>query len=206
MPQPLSTFSGNHSIMINNAGDMVVNHNPGLAVLSMEALISWTRVERFLLSTYLELLGSPSDNAVTAYLAVDNRGTKTAMINAVGKKVLSAENFELLQAIMKHLKSCQKKRDRLAHWSWGYSPQLENAFLLIDPRASVTSTDAHDKSLIQVYREQDFIEMIKENDQLCGFGLSFKWILSNHAASRDGELYRELCEEPVLRDKLHRQA
>lgn len=168
----------------------------------MEAIISWTNVEKFLLDTYLAMLGGSTGIAATAYLAIETQSAKVRMINAVAKKTLEPRYFDLLKAILAVAKTNQKSRDKLAHWLWGYSHDLPDAFLLIDPRRSVDGMSSDD---IQVYKASDFEDIIGANDRLCGYGLRFKFILRGHVANRDDKLYHQLCAESDLQTRLNQQ-
>ncbi|MCA3312620.1 MAG: hypothetical protein ING06_06005 [Roseomonas sp.] len=189
-------------VIMCNAGDRPLNHNPELGLLAMEAIISWSNVERFMLNMYLKLMGGSQDLAAVSFLAQTTQNAKEASINAVAKHVLDEKYFELLRAILTASKPGQLGRDKLAHWTWGYSPNIPDGFLLADPRN--THTD-FDRNLIFVYKKQDFIDIIKLNDELCGFGLRFRGILTGHIANKEDKLYHELCSEPLLRDKLPRR-
>jgi hypothetical protein len=170
MPQPLSRVMPSAIVIMCNAGDRPLNHNPELGLLAMEAIISWSNVERFMLNMYLKLMGGSQDLAAVSFLAQTTQNAKEASINAVAKHVLDEKYFELLRAILTASKPGQLGRDKLAHWTWGYSPNIPDGFLLADPRN--THTD-FDRNLIFVYKKQDFIDIIKLNDELCGFGLRF---------------------------------
>ncbi|MCA3272752.1 MAG: hypothetical protein ING24_03395 [Roseomonas sp.] len=202
MPQPLSRVMPSAIVIMCNAGDRPLNHNPELGLLAMEAIISWSNVERFMLNMYLKLMGGSQDLAAVSFLAQTTQNAKEASINAVAKHVLDEKYFELLRAILTASKPGQLGRDKLAHWTWGYSPNIPDGFLLADPRN--THTD-FDRNLIFVYKKQDFIDIIKLNDELCGFGLRFRGILTGHIANKEDKLYHELCSEPLLRDKLPRR-
>lgn len=202
MPQPLSRVMPGASVIMCNADVRPLNHNPELGLLAMEAIISWSNVERFMLKMYLELMGGSQDLAAVSFLAQETQNAKMAAINAVAKHVLDEKYFELLQAILKASKPGQSGRDKLAHWTWGYSPNIPDGFLLANPRNTHTDLD---QSLIYVYKEQDFLDIIKLNDELCGFGLRFSFILTGHIANHEDKLYHKLCAEPVLRDKLSRR-
>ena len=129
MPQPLSRVMPGASVMMCNAGDRPLKHNPELGLLAMEAMISWSNVERFMLNMYLELMGGSQDLAAVSFLAQETQNAKTASINAAAKHVLDEKYFELLQAILKASKPGQLGRDKLAHWTWGYSPNIPDGFL-----------------------------------------------------------------------------
>jgi hypothetical protein len=116
MPQPLSRVAPTATLLIANAGMRpLTTHNPKLGLMAMEAIISWSNVETFLLDLYVQLLGGVQEMAVIAYLALEQQSAKTAVIQAIAKEKLSEENQKLLNAILAVSKTAQKGRDKLAH-------------------------------------------------------------------------------------------
>lgn len=198
MPQPLERVRPSAGYTMCNAGCRPLRHNPELGLLAMEAIISWSNVERFLLSTYVELLGGPKDIAAIAYLALTNQNAKTQVIKQVSGHRLSPGNGAILNAILQRAKSSQGFRDKLAHWTWGFSPEIHDAYLLADPRVfrEPGGTDG-----IYVFKEKDFSNAIAENDRICSWGLRFQFILEEHVGNRDGQLSRELWSELALPEK-----
>lgn len=205
MPQPLSSVAPHASVIIGNAGDRPLARHPQLAILAIEALASWSNVESFMLNLFVQLLGGHGALAANIFLSLEIQNAKTAVIQAAANTVLKNEpdKIKLLNAIIAIAKTNQKSRDKLAHWTWGDSPNLPDALLLVNPKTTLGDID---KDEIYVYREQDFKQIIVANDRLCGYGLRLKFILMNHVANRDGRLFGELCSEPEIRDRLNRLA
>ena len=58
-------------------------------------------------------------------------------------------------------KTNEKSRNKLAHWTWGDSPDIPDAVFLINPKSSIGDLD---KSEIYVYKEQDFVSIIEANN------------------------------------------
>ena len=54
-------------------------------------------------------------------------------------------------------------------------------------------------------RVQDFKAITQANDRLCGYGLSFRFILGGHVANRDGRLLALLAAEQEIQERLARQ-
>lgn len=201
MPQPLSRVSPNASIIIGNAGDRPLSRHSELAVLAIEALASWCNVEGFLLRLFVDLFGGHGALAAEVFLSLQNQSAKSAAIDAAATTVLRNRDDELrvLRAILAIAKTNEKERNKLAHWTWGESPNIPDALLLVDPRASIGELNRSD---IYVYKAQDFRTIIEANDRLCGFGLQFKFILNNHVANRDGVLLKELMAEQEIQQRL----
>jgi hypothetical protein len=111
--------------------------------------------------------------------------------------------LQVLRAILAIAKTNEKDRNKLAHWTWGDSPNLADAVLLVDPR---TTLDEIDRSDVYVYRAQDFTAITQANDRLCGYGLRFQFILQSHVANRDGRLLNELSAEREIQERIAHQA
>lgn len=182
----------------------MLSRHPQLAIAAIEAIGSWSNVEAFLLRLYVSLLGGAEELAADMYLSLETQSAKAQALQTVARKKLSEENLALLNAILAIAKTSQKSRDKLAHHVWGESPDLPDALLLIDPKASAKGD--YSKENIYVYRMNDLTQIIATNDRICGFGLSLGFILSDHPANLDNRLYDELCSEPEIRERLDRQA
>lgn len=201
MPQPLSKVMANASVMIGNAGDRPLLRQPQLAALAIEAIASWSNVENFMLKMFVQLLGGDESLATNIFLSLENQFAKTAAIKAAANTVLEEKTDELavFKAIMAISKTNEKSRNKLAHWIWGYSPNILDGLLLMNPKSSIDNLDI---SEIYVYKESDFTSIIEANDKLCGYGLRFNFILQGHVANRDGRLLTQLKEEPEIKERL----
>ena len=204
MPQPLSRVVPNAGVILGNAGDRPLARHAELAILAIEAVASWSNVEGFLLRLFMQLLGGNESLAASVFLALENQSSKTSAINAAAASALTDRPAELavLRAILSIAKTNEKDRNKLAHWTWGDSPNVPDGLLLVDPRASLGELD---RSEIYVYKAIDFQRIIEANDRLCGFGLRFNFILRGHVANRDDRLLVELEAEPEIRERLNRQ-
>lgn len=205
MPQPLSRVVPNASVVFGNAGDRPLARHPELAVLAIEAIASWSNVESFMLKLFVSLLGGNGSLAAEVFLALENQAAKNTAINAAASSVLRELTGELrvLKAILAITKTNEKERNKLAHWTWGDSPNIPDGVVLIDPRATLGHFDL---SEVYVYKAQDFAQIIQANDRLCGFGLRFNFILKGHVANRDGRLLAELSTEPEIQERLIRMS
>ncbi|CAN7190616.1 hypothetical protein LJR230_000422 [Trinickia sp. LjRoot230] len=204
MPQPLSRVAPDASIVIGNAGDRPLARHPDLAVLAIEAVASWSNVESFMLGLFVELFGGHNALATEVFLSLEGQAAKSAAIAAAAASVLKDRVAELsvLRAILAIVKTNEKDRNKLAHWTWGDSPNLPDALLLVDPRTTVHELDRCD---VYVYRTQDFLAITQANDRLCGYGLRFRFILQGHVANRGGHLLAELAAEQDIQDRLARR-
>lgn len=201
MPHPISRVNPNANIVIGNAGDRPLQRHPDLAVLAIEAIASWSNVEGFLLNMFIELFGGNESVAANIYLSLENQSAKNAAINAAAEIQLKEkpEEYAVFKAIMSIAKTNEKSRNKLAHWTWGDSSNIDDAVLLINPKSLINGLD---KSDVFVYKEQDFASIIEANDRLCGYGLEFNFILKNHVANREGALLLKLQNTPEIQERL----
>ena len=133
----------NASVIIGNAGDRPLARHPELAVLALEAIASWSNVEGFLLRLFMQLLGGNESLAASVYLTLEGQSAKTNAIRVASANVLRDRPRELalLEAILAIAKTNEKDRNKLAHWTWGESPDLPDAVLLVDPHAMLNDID-----------------------------------------------------------------
>ena len=201
MPQPLSRVVPSATFEIGNVGLATLRRRPKLAIAAMECIASWSHVERFLLGTYVQLAGGEEADAAAVYLAMETSTAKSEAIRVLSERKLSPDHRALMQAIIRVSKACQKERDKLAHWSWGTSPELPEALLLADPR--ILNANPNN---IYVYRANDFESMRHRFDRIASWGMLLKFILMDHVANHEGRLYAKLCAEPEIASILSRQA
>jgi hypothetical protein len=201
MPQPISRVNPRANIAIANAGDRPLLRHPDLAALAIEAIASWSNVESFLFNMFIELLGGNESVAANIYLSLENQSAKNAALNAAAETQLKekAEEYAVFKAIMSIAKTNEKSRNKLAHWTWGDSTNIDDAILLINPRSLINGLD---KSEVFLYKERDFTSITEANDRLCGYGLEFNFILKNHVANRDGALLLKLQNTPEIQERL----
>jgi hypothetical protein len=153
----------------------------------------------------MQLCGGDTALAAKIYLSLKIQTAKSQAIEAAlsfkDKKIQ-----DLIKTVIRIANTNKGIRDKLAHHIWGISPHpnLQDALLLADPKALIK--DDIDRNDVFVYRENDFINIIKANDRLCGFGLELRFILRAHVANREGQLYDKLCSEPEIREILDRLA
>lgn len=200
MPQPLSKVAPRAMLVMGGSSLRPLQHNPPLGVMAMEAIISWSNVEAFLLDLYLQILGGPQSLAAISYLSLDTKGPKTAALKAAAQAALDEASYKLLDALLKRVNQAGKSRDKLAHWKWGYSPELPDAFMLAGPRSNLKDFRSgqggdYDRSKVIVFKQRDFEDIINENDLLCRMSSKLLFILVKHPVNLDGRLSRELSLE-----------
>lgn len=203
MPQPLSSFSSPGTIIFGNVGDYPLQRHPDLALLAAEVINSWSNVESFHLNLFITLLGGHGEKAADIYLALEARSAKSSAIRVIADSLPQAHK-NLMHAILRLSKSLQGKRDSIAHGMWGDCTGIPNALLLVSPKDNINHFG--DYSKIFVYRENEFNQIIRDNERLAGYGQKLNHIISGHASNRDDELLDELSAVPEIRDILDRLA
>lgn len=168
----------------------------------MGGIIAWSRVESFMLDIYLAMLGGPNDSAGIAFLALETQGPRSAVIEAVARERLGEQEREILHALLKKVKAAQKTRNKLAHWNWGYSPQLPDYFVLVDPREATRVLDPgappgsgkqYDKFL--AFDASDFEGLIQDCELICGIARRLLFIVQGYSTNQDGALIQKLRQE-----------
>jgi len=165
---------------------------------------SWSNVESFMLHLFIDLMGGNQDNAATVFLALETQSAKTAAINAVAAAILPDQQKKLLAAILGIAKSHQAARDKIAHWTWGYAPQMPNALLLANPKDIVRKPFSLD--LIYVYRRKDFEQIIAANLRVVRYAALFRPFILDRSAGPGHPQYDQLCSQPEIQERLRHQA
>lgn len=201
MPQPISRYAPEACIYYGNAGDRPLLKRPELAALAMEAIASWSNVEAFMLRLFMELFGGKESLAAEVFLSLKGQSAKDSAIRAAAKFSLSErpEELRLLHAILAIAGTNEKHRNKLAHHTWGLSPDIPDALLMVDPRVSIEYAD---KDAIYVWKAVDFTNIISENEELCSLGIRLKFILSGHIGNKDGEMTEELLNHEKIRERI----
>ncbi|WP_223496354.1 hypothetical protein [Pseudomonas sp. A-RE-26] len=201
MPQPISRLYPDANIHYGNAGDRPLLQRPDLAALAMEAIASWSNVEAFMLRLFVELFGGKESLATEVFLALNGQSAKDSAIRAAAGFSLKdrPEVFQVLNAILAIAGTNEKHRNKLAHHTWGFSPNIPDGLLLVDPRTSLGKVD---KTAIYVWKAADFNSIISENDELCGYGFDLRQILLGHIGNQNGEIVQALLNKPKIRERL----
>lgn len=201
MPQPISRVCPDANIAYGNAGERPLLQRPELAALAMEAIASWSNVEAFMLRLFVELFGGKESLATEVFLSLKGQVAKDSAIRAAAGFSLRERPDELriLNAILAIAATNEKHRNKLAHHTWGLTPNIPDALLLVDPRASLGDVD---RTAVYVWKAADFNSIIAENDELCGYGLKLSLVLRNHIGNRNGEMVKSLLNTPKLKDRL----
>lgn len=166
MPQPfLKVAPAGSNVVLDSIEESIFSKCPDLSLLALAAIASWSSVDVALLRVFIQLMGGAETMSASIYVALESQAAKTAAIQAAARSALSdrPEEAILLRAVLKIAKTQQKFRDKLAHWVWGYCPNLPNSLLLMDPKRNYGGL--HKKDTL-VYLATDFRQYLEENKRL----------------------------------------
>jgi hypothetical protein len=208
MPQPLSKIrlKGPVSIMVGGPGAFVIDSRSEVTSLAMAVIAAWSHAEYEMMQIFAFLAGGAQTDAGAVYFSLEQKGAKANAINVLADRKLDPTNRGLLRAIMGIAKERQAKRDKLAHWIWGSSPQLPDAILLCNPLdmskagGGIPSWDD-----IFVYDTAEFKRLRKEMEQVGDWAGTYLLVIMGHPANRNNRLFDQLCKEPEIAARLTRQ-
>jgi hypothetical protein len=113
------TFRGRHA------------HFGGLA---MEVIAKWAVVENTLLLTASAFVGGPEHAVYQGLSALRARTSKLEVFRTIAEILVHADHRDLVGRMLRFYRSCEKRRNILAHHSWGFLHQKYDVALLIDYR------------------------------------------------------------------------
>jgi hypothetical protein len=136
--QPLSRVRKHALVTFGQDDTMVVR--PRVAVKIAECIAAWANIESMLGLFLGLLLHSKAKTTLTMYMALENRAAQLRLLEAAAKAELPELQFDLYIVVMEqYLRPIMLTRDKLAHWRWGYSPDLADDLLLMSPEDALFS-------------------------------------------------------------------
>lgn len=221
MPQPLSRVRSDANVVLCNVGQYPLEDRPELLPLAMRVVSSWATLEHIVAGAFVSMLGSKAEPAVAIYLSLTSTNQQRTSIRAAAKSTLSDDYADLLEVLLGLFHTAGKNRNKIAHYGWGTSPEIEDAVLLAEPKALVEynlqvkqviddSRRGGDRELpeiptdkIYVYRSGDFEEAITQIENLSRYFVQFSQMLSIQRHRAD-EIYDQLSREPEIQAGLDR--
>ena len=143
---------------------MVMRNAPRTELLSLAFSIvsSWSNVEQRQRDFIILMLGGNASVATAAYLALDGKSAKNAVLLACAKKSLNSEELAYLKAIIKASSSFMKFRNKLAHWSIARVEGIGGHLALKDPDDDGEGTSAHNG--IYLFSKNELITQKKASE------------------------------------------
>jgi hypothetical protein len=196
---------------------------PQLAIKIAHCIAQWSENEVLLGGLLAFLLQANQKAAAAMYSGVDNRAAQLRMITAAAEATLPTDHFEVIGALLSAVvRPAMKERDKLAHWTWGYSDDLPDALLTAEPSYTLGSMmvaldlqrqvkpqdvpTSFDE--IYVVRDGDLTAMIRRGlnaRDLIRLAMATVWWDHNLPEER-AERLRQLSNAPQIRSALDRAA
>jgi hypothetical protein len=153
-PQPLSSVKKSARI-ISDPG--VLRSRPELAVLIGDVISLWSHIEADLSVVLIRMLGGGVRSGSAMYQAVQSFRVQMTVIDAVAKIEVEHEYLPIFEAVLTLVRRAARKRDKLAHWLWAISPDINDALLLLDPNAAMNYHTVLAERLAKHPQHMDFI-------------------------------------------------
>lgn len=200
-----------------------MSKRPKIAIKVAECIAEWTEVETGLGMFLGFLLHTKADTAIAMHTSLENRAAQLRMLEAAAKAELPSDHYDVISMLHTvHIRPAMRDRDKLAHWCWGHSPELDDALLLRAPSEKILhgfranelgpypgSTAAIRTNYDEVFviREDDLIRMsdrFTNTKKLVMHAASSVWV-KNPPQAR-AEFLRLLATEPGVQAALNRLA
>jgi len=143
---------------------------PKVAVTIAEYIAEWANIETMMGIFVALLLDTDAKAMLAMYSALNNRTAQLRMIEAAAESKLTPDHNDIMGALMhSFVRPAMKQRDKLAHWCWGYSTELPEALLLMEPNEKMAlhmgavnppKPVELDRTKIFVVTENDAIRML----------------------------------------------
>lgn len=134
--QPLSRVHRDAHVLFGH--DNTMASRPQAAICVAECIAEWSNVEGMLGILLSFLLHAKAKTAMRMYTALENRAAQLRMLESAADFELGGDHRDLFHVLMeKYARPLMRTRDKLAHWSWGYSPELPDDLLLMEPDVSL---------------------------------------------------------------------
>lgn len=187
---------------------------PALTTKIAECIAEFAEVEFALGSALGALLKSEAKTALAMFVRASSRNAQMTMLRSAAEAALPSHHFRVFEAVInKSVSPAMADRDRLAHWCWGYSPDLPKALLIMDPARKTVNLATHflmpdepmkiDRNAIYVVTEADLartLKRIREARRLLNIFIGTVW-QGNSDAKRD-QFLQSLSAEPLIRTAL----
>jgi hypothetical protein len=226
MPQPLSRVNPNATLIIGNNCDNPSDHRPEIALLAIKVIAEWSILESFLQGLFVKLLGSNPALGAAMYSSLSGTSARRDAFRAVAKLSLSPEELEIFDAIFSLYITAAKQRNNVAHWVWGYSPQIPDGVILCNPNVFMdfnvrieqftaaliweekVEFPQFNKDQVFVFYAHDFTGMSERIQRLMHFVSLFKAVaipaIPTTPANQDRTLFLMLSHEPEILEYVSR--
>lgn len=228
MPQPLSRVKSNVSIFLgiedNTATDIMWRS-------VVRVTNAWSRIDGLLAEMLSGFLRADFASVAAMYSAIVSVEARRAALLAAAK-IANPQALDLISATLNSIKSSYKRRNEFSHHIWGYSPDLPDSILLIDPAVLIEQSAAvhqfvadgkfvptfvkvgkatkmeppplppYDLSRVFVYREAELKHQAKFAAQ-CVFMVN-SLMMATNVKNPDVKELDKLLREPLVQRELER--
>lgn len=130
-PQKILSFHTNPSLTLSPE---VMNERPEVCAKIASCIALWAWVDTQFGTLYVTLVGTEKETAAEGWVKSDSATAKTNLLRGAALAALSRPEIDLLDKINTIAKSCQKDRDKLAHWFWGVCPEIADGLVAVNPK------------------------------------------------------------------------
>jgi hypothetical protein len=209
---PLSRVKPRAPVTLS-AGDEMITR-PALAIKVAQCIAMWAEIEYVLGTTLALILGTEAKAALAMYLSLGARRAQIGALTAAAK-YLPTEQEELFSAIMLGwVHPAAKQRDRYAHWCWGYTAELPDSLLLIEPTEKIKNMAAmlSPSREVKFNRNHVFVVTLTDVEKTLELLTTAKnyavrmsgFLWERHTPEKRAESLRQLSNEPPIRSALIR--
>ena len=135
MPQPLSKVVKNppqEGVAISTQPGNAAKQ-PELAALVAQAISIWSLVDCTLGQILVDILGAKAAPGIAIYEAISSSANQVAALEAAAKIELTADNYKLLEALLRIYRRDAKQRHKFAHWIWAFCELAPEYLVLVEP-------------------------------------------------------------------------
>jgi hypothetical protein len=136
-PQPLSRIRPDAGISFCPE---LTFQRPEVAVWMAQCIAVWSWVERQMSRMFVTLFGINVEAGVELHNSFGGAGLKVNAFEILARSRLSPDDYKILDALLDVVDSHAKTRNKIAHWYWGYSDQIDDGLVLIDPKHILIQT------------------------------------------------------------------
>ncbi|MCP4315608.1 MAG: hypothetical protein GY789_06200 [Hyphomicrobiales bacterium] len=211
MPKPLTDIKNYSGVVYHIAGgNSPLNAQPEIAIALAEVFAAWGGLELAMLKSYTAMIGGKQKLTADIFFSLKTVGPKRAAIRAIAEYRLNKSQLQIFLAISSLVASCQKERDKLAHWVYGsilleptndeeVLPHSSDHIALIDPREFAIDKG---RRRAYAYSEKDFQSIAKRINKTALILSSFTRAVRGHPADERNRRFQLLTEEPFLKEAL----
>jgi hypothetical protein len=136
-PQPLSRVRPAAGLIFTPE---LTIRRPEVAMWMAQCIAVWSWVETQMSRMFATLSGINVEAGVELYNSFGGASLKVNAFKVLARARLSPDDYKILDALLKVVDSHEKTRNKIAHWYWGYSEQIDDGLVLIDPKHILIQT------------------------------------------------------------------